>query len=48
MADKENSRLREELEDLRSKWDDEVLNSSTWAKGEIKNGADLARSWQVA
>ncbi|KAJ5794925.1 hypothetical protein N7457_001524 [Penicillium paradoxum] len=28
----ETSRLREELEDLRSKWDDEVLNSSTWAK----------------
>ncbi|KAI9814332.1 MAG: hypothetical protein M1832_005912 [Thelocarpon impressellum] len=28
----ENARLREELEDLRSKWDDEVLNSSTWAK----------------
>ncbi|KAI2793616.1 Myosin type-2 heavy chain 2 [Penicillium oxalicum] len=28
----ENSRLREELDDLRSKWDDEVLNSSTWAK----------------
>ncbi|KAJ5104936.1 Myosin tail [Penicillium alfredii] len=28
----ENTRLREELEDLRSKWDDEVLNSSTWAK----------------
>lgn len=28
----ENSRLRDELEDLRSKWDDEVLNSSTWAK----------------
>lgn len=28
----ESSRLREELEDLRSKWDDEVLNSSTWAK----------------
>lgn len=26
------SSLREELEDLRSKWDDEVLNSSTWAK----------------
>ena len=25
-------RLREELEELRSKWDDEVLNSSTWAK----------------
>jgi myosin protein heavy chain len=28
----ENTRLREELDDLRSKWDDEVLNSSTWAK----------------
>ncbi|KAA8647122.1 hypothetical protein EYZ11_008072 [Aspergillus tanneri] len=28
----ENARLREELEDLRSKWDNEVLNSSTWAK----------------
>lgn len=28
----ENGRLRDELEDLRSKWDDEVLNSSTWAK----------------
>jgi myosin protein heavy chain len=28
----ENTRLREELEELRSKWDDEVLNSSTWAK----------------
>lgn len=28
----ENSRLREELEELRSKWDDEVMNSSTWAK----------------
>lgn len=28
----ENSRLREELEDLRSKWNNEVLNSSTWAK----------------
>lgn len=24
--------LREEVEDLRAKWDDEVLNSSTWAK----------------
>lgn len=24
--------MREELEDLRAKWDDEVLNSSTWAK----------------
>lgn len=28
----ENGHLRDELEDLRSKWDDEVLNSSTWAK----------------
>lgn len=28
----ENSRLREELDNLRSKWDNEVLNSSTWAK----------------
>ena len=28
----EISRLREELDDLRSKWDDEVLNSSTWSK----------------
>lgn len=31
-ARSENGRLRDELEDLRSKWDDEVLNSSTWAK----------------
>ncbi|KAB8437438.1 hypothetical protein FH972_025116 [Carpinus fangiana] len=28
----DNSRLRDEIEELRSKWDDEVLNSSTWAK----------------
>lgn len=28
----ENGRLRDDLEELRSKWDDEVLNSSTWAK----------------
>ncbi|KGY15265.1 hypothetical protein PABG_11849 [Paracoccidioides brasiliensis Pb03] len=28
----ENTRLREEIEELRSKWDDEVMNSSTWAK----------------
>ena len=28
----ENDRLRDELEELRGKWDDEVLNSSTWAK----------------
>jgi len=31
-AREENSRLREEIEELRGKWDDEVLNSSTWAK----------------
>ncbi|KAL7795837.1 putative myosin type II heavy chain [Trichoderma ceciliae] len=28
----EITRLREELDELRSKWDDEVLNSSTWSK----------------
>ncbi|GAM85619.1 hypothetical protein ANO11243_036260 [Dothideomycetidae sp. 11243] len=28
----ENGRLRDELEELRNKWDDEVLNSSAWAK----------------
>jgi myosin protein heavy chain len=28
----ENGRLRDEIEELRNKWDDEVLNSSTWAK----------------
>jgi myosin protein heavy chain len=28
----ENGRLKEEIEELRNKWDDEVLNSSTWAK----------------
>jgi myosin protein heavy chain len=28
----ENGRLREEMEEMRNKWDDEVLNSSTWAK----------------
>lgn len=28
----ENTHLRDELEELRAKWDDEVLNSSTWAK----------------
>ena len=31
-ARSENSRIREELEELRSKWDDEVLNSASWAK----------------
>ena len=31
-ARSENTRLRDEIEELRSKWDDEVLNSSTWAK----------------
>ena len=28
----DNGRLRDELEELRNKWDDEVLNSSTWHK----------------
>lgn len=28
----ENTRIRDELEELRSKWDDEVINSSSWAK----------------
>ena len=31
-ARSETGRLRDELEELRAKWDDEVLNSSTWAK----------------
>lgn len=31
-ARSENTRIRDELEELRSKWDDEVLNSSAWAK----------------
>ena len=37
----ENSRVREELEELRSKWDDEVLNSSTWAKEKSRLEATL-------
>lgn len=28
----ENDRLRDDLDELRGKWDDEVLNSSTWSK----------------
>ncbi len=43
----ENTRLREELEELRGKWDDEVLNSSTWAKEKSRMGMtvqDLAKS----
>ena len=31
-ARSENDKLRDQLEELRGKWDDEVLNSSTWAK----------------
>jgi myosin protein heavy chain len=38
----ENSRLREELDDLRSKWDDEVLNSSTWSKEKARLESTLA------
>lgn len=43
----ENTRLREELEELRGKWDDEVLNSSTWAKEKSRMDMtlqDLAKS----
>jgi len=35
-------RLREELDDLRSKWDDEVLNSSTWSKEKSRLETALA------
>ncbi|KAI1307533.1 myosin-11 [Xylaria venustula] len=38
----EIARLREELEDLRSKWDDEVLNSSTWSKEKSRLETTLA------
>jgi myosin heavy chain 9/10/11/14 len=38
----EITRLREELDDLRSKWDDEVLNSSTWSKEKTRLEATLA------
>ncbi|KAH6661885.1 hypothetical protein EV126DRAFT_437096 [Verticillium dahliae] len=38
----EITRLREELDDLRSKWDDEVLNSSTWSKEKARLESTLA------
>ncbi|OAR02959.1 hypothetical protein LLEC1_04668 [Akanthomyces lecanii] len=38
----EIARLREELDDLRSKWDDEVLNSSTWSKEKARMEATLS------
>ena len=38
----EITRLREELDDLRSKWDDEVLNSSTWSKEKSRLEATLS------
>lgn len=38
----EITRLREELDELRSKWDDEVLNSSTWSKEKARLEATLA------
>ena len=47
----ENSRMRDELEELRSKWDDEVLNSSTWAKEKSRlemTLTDLASSREEA
>jgi myosin protein heavy chain len=37
----ENTRLREELDELRSKWDDEVLNSSTWSKEKARMESTL-------
>ncbi|PHH65256.1 hypothetical protein CDD81_3115 [Ophiocordyceps australis] len=47
----ELGRLREELDDLRSKWDHEVLNSSTWCKEKARlesTLADMAHSRQEA
>jgi myosin protein heavy chain len=38
----ENTRLREELDELRSKWDDEVLNSSTWSKEKARLESTLS------
>lgn len=38
----EIARLREELDDLRSKWDDEVLNSTTWSKEKARLESTLA------
>lgn len=38
----EIARLREELDDLRSKWDDEVLNSTTWSKEKSRLETTLA------
>ncbi|KAK4189770.1 putative myosin type-2 heavy chain 2 [Podospora australis] len=38
----EISRLREELDELRSKWDDEVLNSSTWSKEKARLESTLS------
>ncbi|KAI9651280.1 class II myosin [Ciborinia camelliae] len=38
----ENTRLREELDQLRSKWDDEVLNSSTWSKEKARLESTLS------
>ncbi|KAH8589731.1 P-loop containing nucleoside triphosphate hydrolase protein [Bisporella sp. PMI_857] len=38
----ESTRLREELDELRSKWDDEVLNSSTWSKEKARLESTLS------
>ncbi|TGO37748.1 hypothetical protein BHYA_0090g00380 [Botrytis hyacinthi] len=38
----ENTRLREELDQLRTKWDDEVMNSSTWSKEKARLEATLS------
>ncbi|KAL9613853.1 MAG: hypothetical protein Q9167_001651 [Letrouitia subvulpina] len=50
-ARSENTRIRDELEELRSKWDDEVLNSSTWAKEKSRletNLRDMSSSREEA
>lgn len=40
-AREENTHLRQDLEALRAKWDDEKLNSSTWAKEKSRMEATL-------
>ncbi|KAL8954171.1 MAG: hypothetical protein Q9222_000055 [Ikaeria aurantiellina] len=50
-ARSENTRMRDELEELRSKWDDEVLNSSAWAKEKSRlevNLQDMSASREEA
>ena len=50
-ARSENRRILDELEKLRSKWDDEILNSSKWAKEKSRLEAtlqDLSKSMEGA